>query len=170
MSFLSQPVSIFQNLFGVKRQIGNFKAFITTSEETSDRLTITKQPVQQGAMITDHAFKEPTQFSCQIFFAANTGLSLRQTYQDLLDLQNSRVPFEIVTPKRVYTSMLIATLSSTTDKTTENCLAIRLACEEIIVVKVNTVVVPRSSQKNPGATGKTEKSREKKSFIYKNWG
>lgn len=156
MSFLSQPTSIVQSLFGTKRQIADFTGFITTTEETTNKLTITKQPVQQGAMIGDHSFAEPVSFSCQIFYSANNGKSLKETYDKLLKLQNSRVPFEIITPKRTYSSMLMSALTQTTDKTTENCLSIRFSFEEIIIVSVNTVQVSRSAQKNPGNTGKTE--------------
>jgi hypothetical protein len=53
----------------------------------------------------------------------SVGLSPKETYQELLDLQNSRVPFDVVTGKRIYTNMLIRALEVTTDRTSENvCL------------------------------------------------
>lgn len=161
MSFISQPINISQKLFGTARKIGDFEGYITLNESTSDILTATKHPVQEGAMITDHSFKEPVKFGCNISFARNSVTSLKQTYEELLELQASRQPIEIVTPKRVYSNMLITTLGLTTDKTTENCLAINLQCEEIIIVSVGVVQVPRSRQKNAGATGKTEKVGKK---------
>lgn len=157
MSFLSQPFSISAILFGNKRMLADFDDYVVVTEDTNDTLTITKQPVQQGAAITDHAYKEPTTFNCSILMKADLQNSLKDLYQKFLDLQISRVPFDIVTPKRLYSNMMIAVLAQNTDKYTENCLSIRLSCQEVIIVSVNTVQVPRSSQRNAGATGKTEK-------------
>lgn len=159
MSFLSEPISIIA--IRPSRKIGDINVNVVMSEATSDTLTITKQPVQQGASITDHAYKEPTAFSMQILFRDNLALSLSKIYQNLLDLQSSRVPFDVITPKRIYRNMLIGTLSQTTDKNTENCLSISIAFQEIIIVKVSTTQVPRTKQKNPGATGKTENAGKK---------
>jgi hypothetical protein len=52
-------------------------------------------------------------------FWLGVGLSPKETYQELLDLQNSRVPFDVVTGKRIY-NMLIRALEVTTDRTSEN--------------------------------------------------
>lgn len=138
------------------RKIGEIDVNVIISENANDKLTITKQPVQQGASITDHAYMEPTVFSCSILMKDNVLKSLSKIYQDFRDLQSSRVPFSIVTPKRIYSNMLISSLGQTTEKNTENCLAILLTCEEVIIVKVTTTQVPRVKQKNAAATGKTE--------------
>lgn len=161
MSFLNQPISITQILFGTKRAIADFTGFITVSESTNDTLTITKQPVQQGATISDHAYKEPTTFSCQITFPGSFGVDLEDLYDDLLNLQESAVPFSIMTPKRTYENMLMATLSQTTDKSTENCLAISMTCQEVIIVSISTVQVPKNKQKTPQQTGKTDPAGNK---------
>ena len=161
MSFLSQPL---QNvLIQPKRTIGNASVTIAVqvvvNEQTTDTLTVTKQPVQQGAAITDHAFMEPTQFTHTIYFAApgfTGGTSLNQIYTQLQNLQSSAVPFTIVTPKRTYTSMLMTSLGMTVDKLTENCLAIHASYQQIILVPVTTAVVPRINQKTPAKTGATQ--------------
>lgn len=159
MSFLSEPISIIP--IRPARKIGSIDVTVTISEATDDTLTITKQPVQQGASITDHAYKEPTTFSMQILFQENLSLSLAKLYQNLLDLQISRTPFDVVTPKRIYHSMLMSTIKLTTDVKTENALAINVGFQEIIIVKVSTTQVPRTSQKNPGTTGATENAGKK---------
>ncbi len=162
MSFLSVPISLFPTK---ARQIGSIKVDVVLSESTTDTLTITKQPVQQGASITDHAYKEPTSFTCTIYFRDNLAKSLSKIYQDLLDLQNSRVPFTISTPKRKYDSMLISALGQTTEKGTENCLAIHLSAQEIIIVNVTTTTVPRSKQKLAAVTGKTDNAGKKSALL-----
>ncbi len=163
MSFLSEPIT----LIPVKpvRKIGTISVNVVVSENTNDTLTITKQPVQQGASITDHAYKEPTVFSHTIYFRDNLSLSLSKIYQNLLDLQVSRVPFDIITPKRIYHNMLMASLGQTTDKNTENCLAINASYQEIIIVPITTTTVPRTQQKNPGTTGATQNAGKKSALL-----
>lgn len=174
MSFLSTPISL-HSLFGANRKIGSIEVNVILNESTNDTLTITKQPVQQGASVTDHAFKEPTAFSMTIHQKDNSligglastfsGGGLAKIYQDFLDLQSSRVPFDVVTPKRIYRNMLMATLGVTTDKATENILAINVSLQEVIIVSVSTTTVPRAKQKNPGATGKTENAGKKSALV-----
>lgn len=164
MSFLSEPITL-QSLFGQNRKIGPITVNVVVSESSSDVLTITKQPVQQGASITDHAYKEPTGFSTQILFRDNLTTSLSKIYQRLLDLQESRVPFDVITPKRIYHNMLMSILGQTTDKATENCLAITATFQEVIIVSVVTTQVPRSRQKNPGTTGATQNAGKKSALL-----
>ncbi len=163
MGFLDTPISIFP--IRPLRKIGEITVNVVVDENTNDTLTITKQPVQQGASITDHAYKEPTVFNTNIYFKNNSDKSLSKIYQDLLDLQISRVPFNIVTPKRIYKTMLLASLNMTTDKLTENVLKISASFQEIILVPVATTTVPRMKQKSPRATDKTENAG-KKSFLF----
>jgi hypothetical protein len=145
MSFLSTPISIFTSR--KERNFGGIKANVVIEESTQDTLTITKQPVQQGASITDHAFKEPTVFNTVIMFRDNPLKSLSKIYQELLELQLSRVPFDIVTPKRIYKSMLIASLGQTTDRATENILKITASFQQVVLVSVQTVQVPKGLQR-----------------------
>jgi len=166
MSFLSQPV---QNiLIKPKRMVGTIAIQVVVNETTTDTLTVTKQPVQQGAAITDHAYMEPTVFSHSIYFAAagfTGGANLSQIYQQLLTLQATAQPFDIVTPKRIYHTMLMTTLTQTTDKLTENCLAIHATYQQIIMVPVLAAAVPRIQQKNPGSTGATQNGGQKSIIV-----
>jgi hypothetical protein len=184
MSFLSQPISIFP--VQPQRSIGGgipgtapILMQVVVDERTTDTLTITKQPVQQGASITDHSYLEPTVFSSTAYFKDNslsllgeinsftspqTGLA--KIYTTLLNLQALRTPFNIVTPKRIYTSMLLASLSQTTDKNTENCLSVSMSFQQVIIVSVSTTSVPRINQANAGSTGATQSAGTKNaSFL-----
>lgn len=163
MSFLDQPLTSI--LVQPKRSIGSISVSVVVNENTTDTLTLTKQPVQQGASITDHAFLEPTVFSATLYYTASFTQSLTQIYQAFQTLQSSRVPFTIVTPKRVYQSMLMTTLSQTTDKATENCLAITISCQQVIIVTVSATQVDRANQKQPGTTGATEQAGQKSSIL-----
>lgn len=164
MGFLDQPLTI-QSLFGKKRTIGPVNVQTIVNESTVDTLTITKQPIQVGASITDHAFMEPTSFSNNILFSANLTQSLATIYTNLQTLQSSRIPFDVITPKRIYHNMLLTSLGQTTDRVTENVLAIHCTFTSVIFVTIAAGVVPRSRQKNPGTTGATQ-AAGKKSFLF----
>lgn len=170
MSFLSQPL---QDIFlKPKRKLGTIALQVVVNEQTTDTLTITRQPVQQGASVTDHAYMEPTSFSHTIYFSSGSttlgitaGKSLDQIYKELLELQSSAIPFDIVTPKRIYHDMLMASLTMTTDKLTENCLAIHATYQQVIFVPILATTVPRSSQKNPGSNGATQNGGAKSALF-----
>lgn len=184
MSFLSQPIQIIP--IQPQRSIGGgipgqapILMQVVVDERTTDTLTITKQPVQQGAAITDHSFQEPTIFSSTAYFKDNTQsiigeinsftsptTGLSKIYQTLLDLQSKRTPFNIVTPKRIYTSMLLASLSQTTDKNTENTLSVAMSFQQVIIVNVSVTNVPRTNQTNPGRTGATQAAGTKQSALF----
>ena len=81
----------------------------------------------------------------------SAGLSPKETYQELLDLQSSRVPFDVVTGKRLYTNMLIRALEVTTDRTSENVLSAVLTLREVIVTSTTTTQVAAKADMKLGA-------------------
>jgi hypothetical protein len=143
-----QPVVI-RPLRGYANSSGGIilQATITPEESAEDKLTITKHPVEYQAAITDHAYIEPPQvvlrqaWSLSDANANNNPAYLSGIYQQLLALQKSRVPFTLFTGKRMYATMLIASLSQVTDEDTENCLFITVACQQILVVSVQAITV-----------------------------
>lgn len=159
MSFLGAPLT--DVLIQPQRKIGSIQVQVVISENTTDTLTVTKQPVQQGASITDHAYLEPVVFAATIYFQNSLSQSLSEIYQSILDLQSSRIPFDIITPKRFYSSMLMTTVSQATDKRTENILSVSISCQQIIIVPVSITQVARHSQKNPATTGATQNAGKK---------
>lgn len=163
MSFISQPISLFP--IKPQRQVGSIVVNVVISEDATDELTITQQPVQQGAMISDHAFKNPTNFRMTAYLKDNLFTSLSKLYQNLLDLQNSRVPFDVVTPKRIYRNMLLKTLGQSTDQRTENLLSISMTFQEVIIVKVGSTTIPKSKQRTPEKTAKTEDAGKKSAAL-----
>lgn len=174
MSFLTQPVTL-QSLFGKNREIGTITVQTIIDEQTTDSLTVTKQPVQQGASITDHSYKEPTTLSMRILakndatiaaqfsslLSTFTGGGLSDLYKIFQDLQNQRIPFDIVTPKRIYNNMLMTTLRLTTDKATENCLSLEMSFQEVIIVQVVGAQVPFSRQRLGKVTQAIQKAGRK---------
>lgn len=76
-------------------------------------------------------------------------------YSALVRFQNSRVPFDLYTGKRVYKNMVLKTLSVSTDQSSENSLMATLICREILfatttIIKVSTVsAASADSKKTP---------------------
>lgn len=154
MSFTIQPVNL---LFPTGRQIGSIKVNVIIQESTNDTLTVTKQPVQQGASIADHSYLEPTTLTMQILQANNlvTQVSLAKIYNDFLTLQSSGKTIQVMTPKRTYSSMMITSIGCTTDKKTENVLSLTVQFQQVIIVPVVATSVSPSSQATPQKTQAT---------------
>ncbi|HHT0511358.1 TPA: phage baseplate protein [Raoultella planticola] len=148
------------------RRIGLIVPSVVISEKHNDTLEITEHPVEVGAAISDHAYRRPSEVVMQVGFAGggslldfldttsiglSAGLSPKETYQELLDLQNSRVPFDVVTGKRIYTNMLIRALEVTTDRTSENVLSAVLTLREVIITSTTTTQVAAKADMKLGA-------------------
>lgn len=168
MSFsLSDIISIHP-----QRALGPIVAQAVLEEKHSDELQITDHPVEQGAQISDHAFKRPAEVTLRYGWSPSTlssalgsinvlspnllGGNLKDIYQKLLDLQISRVPFTILTGKRQYSNMLIKSISETTDEKTENVLVVSITCREVLIVQTQVTVLPaQAKQAAPKKTAQT---------------
>lgn len=155
--------------FGPKRSInsplGNFHLYVTIDEQHHDELVITDHPVEQGAAISDHAYKKPAELTLTIGWtnssiAAVTSLQMGGysafAYKTLLQLQAMRTPFSISTGKRRYQNMLIQSLATTTDAKTENSLVVTMHCREVIIVQTTTTQLqPAANMSSPQKTAAT---------------
>lgn len=155
------------------RRIGLLIPSVVVSEKHSDTLEITEHPVEKpttgssSGFIADHAYKRPSEVTMECGFAGGgslldfvdtssigigLGMSPKETYQELLDLQKSRVPFDVVTGKRIYTNMLIRGLEATTDKTSENVLNCTLTLREVILTQTQSVIAADKSDMQDGVS------------------
>ena len=139
---------------------------VVISEKHSDSLEITEHPVEVGAAVSDHAYRRPSEVVMQVGFAGggslldlldttsyglSVGLSPKEVYQNLLDLQNSREPFDVVTGKRIYSNMLMRAMEVTTDRTSENVLSAVLTLREVIITSTTTTQVAAKADMKLGA-------------------
>lgn len=146
----------------INSTLGTFSLYVTIEERHHDELVITDHPVEQGAAISDHAYKKPSELTMTIGWSNSSLSSIgtlqfgnysRSTYQDLLALQKQRVPFDVSTGKRKYTNMLIQSLDTTTDAKTENSLIVTLHCREVIIVQTTTTQLqPAQNMASPQKT------------------
>lgn len=153
-------------------------ATVTMEENYSDTLALTEQPVEIGAMITDHSYKRPAEVMLQCGWsnsdaAAQSDLSqpsisggggstsdyATTIYMQLLALQESRNPFALQTSIRLYNTMLITSLALTRDATNAQALFCTLTCREVILVSTATATLPpATSQAQPANTAETQQT------------
>lgn len=135
---------------GIIRSIGGIIAEVTVKESAQDELTITTHPVERGAPITDHAFKNPAMLTVTIgWSAANVeGRDLNDIYDELLATQVNATLLVVQTGKRLYENMLIRSLRSDTDQTTENALMVTVQLQEIILVDTLQVTMPPNANRS----------------------
>lgn len=136
----------------VRANIGGLFFDGIMSTETEEQLTITSHPVQSGANISDHAYREPTRITMEIVMS--DVMACRQpgqfnsffdksvsAYRRLLDLQRSRIPVSVHTRLGTYQNMLIETISAPDDASTRDGLRCTVTLREVLVAKVGVTKV-----------------------------
>lgn len=133
------------------RVLGLIVPDCTIDERHSDRMVVTEHPVEQGAAISDHAYKLPEEVVLRYGWSDSTGGYENYSvfaYEQLLALQNKREPFDIYTGKRLYQSMLITSIDVTTDAANEHATIATIVCRRVIIVatSITNVPAPAASQ------------------------
>jgi hypothetical protein len=133
----------------------NLVAQVTIDEDGDDEMTITEHPVEQGAAISDHAYKRPAELRVRVGWSdayvqqnmpagfgvdqVDAAVGVDQVYEAILYLQSERRPFTVVTGKRQYDNMLIASLRTHTDAKLEFTFVADIIFREILLVNTGTV-------------------------------
>jgi hypothetical protein len=156
--------------------VNTLSGYVPISEEHSDVLNITEHPVEQGAQITDHAYKLPAQLTVRIGWSASSSAGnpvggsvfgnlalptlagfwavdssserLNALYGTLIELQVNRNLLTVTTGRRIYSNMLLKSVSLTTDDKTANALLVTCQLQEIILVDTQVVNVPVNAAGN----------------------
>lgn len=153
-------------LAGKGRTIMGLFADVTIEEKHKDELIITEHPTEAGASISDHAYMESPELTMKVGWSESAGklngyvgnsflggtISLIIVYELLQNLQKSKIPLIVMSGKRLYTNMLIKSLSCTTDKTTEHVLIIDITFKKVIRVMTSETTVLVENQASPEAT------------------
>lgn len=178
----ARQIGPYSTSFALPAGVATFKPFTAQAsiEEVSiDELEITSHPVELGAEITDHSYKKPSDLILRLGWS-NSGLQslvnditaaftllsgegtggfsyVQEIYNKLLTIQLSRIPIGIVTGKRVYSNMLIRSLTAPTTKESEHALFITMVLHQIIVGTTTASNFPDSSvQADPASTAATQ--------------
>jgi hypothetical protein len=145
-------------IFKAPRKIGTVIPECVIEEHMRDDLEITRHPIETGSAITDHSFKHPTEVVIRAGWSDSGSLPgfSRRAYEALLTLQEKREPFTLMTGKKTYPNMLIASISQVTDVKTEHALMATVVCRQIMIVRAaTTTIAPRQQQAAPQATSAT---------------
>lgn len=142
------------------RNIAGILADAVIEEKHLHELVITDHPVEQGSVISDHAYKLPMEITVTYFWSmggkmnsSQDPLFLIKTYDKLLNLQISKVPFKLVTGKKIYKNMMMQACLMTNDQKTEYGLLVRMTCREVIMAITQTVTfTPAAQQLLPNKT------------------
>lgn len=114
---------------------------VVIEEQHHDELIITEFPVEDGAAITDHAYKRPAALAMRCGFSDSTAATVgyaEAVYAEMLALQNSRRPFSVTTGKRMYNDMLISSLDTVTDQHSEHSLMVVVGLREVRITSTQT--------------------------------
>ena len=153
-------------LAGRGRTIMGLFADVTVEEKHKDELKITEHPTEVGAPISDHAYKEPPELQMKVGWSESAGklnglvgntilsetTGLVAVYETLQQLQSNAVLLVISTGKRLYSNMLIKSLSCTTDLQSENALMIDITFKKVNIVSTSETIVAVENQKDPAST------------------
>lgn len=165
------------------RSIGLIIPDVVVTEKHSDTLEVTEHPVEIGAPIADHAYKRPSELTMEVGFAGGgslldlldtssvgitLGTSPQETYQKILDLQASRIPFDVTTGKKKYSNMLIRAIDVTTDRTSENVLMCVLTLKQVLISQTQSISVADKSNMATGVSTSSVQNSGVKSLTSKN--
>lgn len=116
------------------------------SERPESMLEITEIPVESGVRITDHAVVAPKRVTLDI---ANHNAA--ESFRALVEFQERREPFTLVTGLSVFNSMLIKSISTERDASFSTVLRAKIELQEIVIVE--TAYDPNASS---GGAGKSK--------------
>lgn len=143
---------------------------VTISEMHSDEVAVTAHPVDVGAQINDHAYRQPALVVCSFGWSDSSRLvnslfdgslfkgmeTVKDVYEKLLTLKDARQPVKLSTSKRVYENVLITKLQTTTTIDTENSAIIEITFQEILVARARTVTLAAVRQADASRTAGTK--------------
>ena len=149
------------SLFALSRTIGPVPVDVVVREQHESDLTITTNPVEFGAAVSDHAYVEPKKLMLDAVMASRVGpAAVGAAYQSLLRLQEAREPFDIITGLTLYRDMLIERITVNRDSRFATVLYFTAECREVIIVDTETTASPgdRGQDAANPQRGKTNQS------------
>ena len=154
----------FENLFvRTQKSIGGIQLDAVISESHVNEVSLTSNPVELGADITDHAVLQPKKLNIvamvsdtplglaafgQIvdlitgLFGTSTGENLTRSntaYNAMVQLQETREPLEIQTKLKLYTNMIITSIKVVQDKNTSRVVSMNIDLQEVLITQTELV-------------------------------
>ena len=120
----------------ISRNLGPVPIDVVVREVHESDLVITSNPVESGAEVSDHAYMEPRRLTLEAVAASRDvdAGAVSRTYEDLVRLQASRQPFDVVTGLTLYRRMLIERITVNRDTRFGRVLFFAADLREVIIV------------------------------------
>jgi len=139
-------MAIAQLLFPKGNFIDEIELDVIITESAATASQITKNPIQNGADSTDHIILQPMTFTIQGVVSNASASSIGQfsrnvftprkdqeVWDELLELQASKIIFTLIQGLKTYPSVQILSLSESQDKDTYSSLFFSATLQEIII-------------------------------------
>lgn len=168
-----------------KAVIGTVSLDVSLNEEHSHKASVTKNPVESGAVVSDHVFSEPFALSMtgeisdspvkllsgirelvegrnpggiigEIFYGSDKTRS-NAAYRALVNLKEWREPITIMTGLARYPNMIITGVKVNRSAQIGKTLNVTITAEQVRIVGTLTATVPASAAK---ATKKADKGKQ----------
>ncbi|MDQ7745451.1 phage baseplate protein [Hydrogenophaga pseudoflava] len=150
----------------VFRAIGEMEFDATFMEDHTSDLEVTDNPIETGALVSDHAFMRPLRVEITAGVsdiltpsgnpAYGGGSGRAQTaYQLLTELQKSAEPFIVQTGLKVYENMVCESIRTAQDATSAHILYFVASLREVLIVETESTTYP------PRAAGATTQQASK---------
>ena len=121
-------------------------------ERYDDESIITENPVETGSVSNDHAYDLPQELELTYVWAAASPQAagqpsfLNDIYTLILALKVGKVLLTVSTGRRLYQNMLLKSISTISDKDTENILQLRLSLRQLILVSTQVITSGQATQ------------------------
>lgn len=151
-------------IFPKENKLATVELDIVVSEGVTTSSTITENPVEQGADVTDHIITNAMTFTMtgmvsdtpvKFLGGLLEGQSLisaeRPTvkaWDELLNLQATKEPFTLITNLKSYDNVFIESLATTQDKDTSKLLNFTAIMKEIIMVGTQEITDQQFDEQN----------------------
>ena len=148
------------------------QAEVTVEELHDDDLVITQHPVEQGAIISDHAYKLPPEVRIRCgwsnsrpsysddMLVSGSPTYAEEVYEQIIKLQMLREPFVVYTAKRYYEDMLVASVRVNTNPSSEYALLADITLRQVLLVSTKLSLTNASAMRSPETTKATQRVGE----------
>lgn len=143
---MSEQVTVF-------RSIGDLVFDATFVEDHTSELEVTDNPIETGALVSDHAFMKPLRLTItagvsEVLLPSGNpdygdGAERPTTAYELFSaLQQEREPFDVQTGLRIYENMMCINFQSRQDKDTAGIFYFTAQLREVLIVDTETTTYP----------------------------
>ena len=144
------------------RSLGGLTFTVTISESEQQTAKMTDYTVEDGVSYSDHVILAPREVTVQVGQGVDDSeTDPRDKLNKLRELMTTREPIELYTGKSYYKSMIITSISTTTDARTETVMIASVTLREVRIAQTQAAAVPVIQKKKQKQPKKTQASTKR---------